>query len=57
MMVDIMAEIRLSRALAIAVDKMLREQPQPTYETLEEVRAKYNTLNALYRDHMDRELS
>lgn len=56
-MTDMFAEIRLSRALAIAVDKLLREQPQPTFEAIEEVRSKYNSLNALYREQMDRELS
>lgn len=51
---DIFVEIRLSRALAIAVDNLLRDN---TAENLEEVRQKYHALNALYREHMDRELS
>ena len=51
---DIFVEIRMSRALAIAVDKLLREN---TPENLEDVRQKYNALNAIYREHMDRELS
>lgn len=57
MMNDIFTEIRMSRALAIAVDQLLREQPTPTAETMENVRQKYNELNLLYRQQMDRELS
>ena len=56
-MSDVFDEIRLSRALAIAVDKMLREYPEQSAETIEDVRYKYNTLNALYRYQMDREMS
>lgn len=51
---DIFVEIRLSRALAVSVDKLLREN---TPENMEDVRQNYNALNALYRQHMDRELS
>ena len=57
MMNDIFTEIRMSRALASAVDQLLREQPTPTAETMENVRQKYNELNLLYRQQMDRELS
>ena len=57
MMNDNFTEIRMSRALAIAVDQLLREQPTPTAETMENVRQKYNELNLLYRQQMDRELS
>ena len=54
---DIFTEIRMSRALAIAVEQLLREQPTPSAETMDNVRQKYHELNVVYRQQMDRELS